>query len=361
MVMDLEHPRAKAVKAAALVGLQRFSEAREVLDEINWKDLLVAAETYLDRTEFLQRCKVLERQSETSESMADGHGDDGDRSLDRFRFSDVFGSMLQAREKKRDPAMPMTPTAALLPPVPEAAANVEVRSSSSGRGLFATGPTKAGDVILCGLPLARCLNASGEPLVPALRQAAELSPHVRRVLSLLSDGTNDTKAVSLKDFSWRHDISPLRTETGMMPMSEEQLAQVVRINSFDLFGSSALFGARTMLKAMEVTDPASFTHTKLSFLDWLATKSLKGPQDSETLQAMRYCDWVHQARYGKVPGKELVPLLKCTQQATESTGVGEEFCNPWMKVARPALSSPSSASSAAVPSESAKSATMLLD
>lgn len=57
--------------------------------------------------------------------------------------------------------------------VPEAAANVEVRSSSSGRGLFATGPTKAGDVILCGLPLARCLNASGEPLVPALRQAAE--------------------------------------------------------------------------------------------------------------------------------------------------------------------------------------------
>lgn len=117
MVMDLEHPRAKAVKAAALVGLQRFSEAREVLDEINWKDLLVAAETYLDRTEFLQRCKVLERQSETSESMADGHGDDGDRSLDRFRFSDVFGSMLQAREKKRDPAMPMTPTAALLPPV----------------------------------------------------------------------------------------------------------------------------------------------------------------------------------------------------------------------------------------------------
>ena len=118
---------------------------------------------------------------------------------------------------------------------------------------------------------------------------------------------------------------------------------------------------RTMLKAMEVTDPASFTHTKLSFLDWLATKSLKGPQDSETLQAMRYCDWVHQARYGKVPGKELVPLLKCTQQATESTGVGEEFCNPWMKVARPALSSPSSASSAAVPSESAKSATMLLD
>lgn len=67
---------------------------------------------------------------------------------------------------------------------------------------------------------------------------------MRRVLSLLSDGTNDTKAVSLKDFSWRHDISPLRTETGMMPMSEEQLAQVVRINSFDLFGSSALFGAQ---------------------------------------------------------------------------------------------------------------------
>ena len=94
---------------------------------------------------------------------------------------------------------------------------------------------------------------------------------------------------------------------------------------------------KSMLKAMEVTDPASFTHAKLSFLDWLAIKSLKGTDDSETLQAMQYCDRVHQVRYGRVPKTELVSLLKCTQKATESTGVGEEFCNPSFLTSIPSL------------------------
>ena len=88
---------------------------------------------------------------------------------------------------------------------------------------------------------------------------------------------------------------------------------------------------KAMLQAMETTDPASFTHIKLSFLDWLTTKSLKGSKDPETLKAMQYCDRIHQARYGKIPGPELVSLMKCTQQATQSIGVGEEFCNPWAR------------------------------
>ena len=45
-------PRAKALKAAALVGLERFSEARQVLDEIDWKDVLVAAEAGINQIEF---------------------------------------------------------------------------------------------------------------------------------------------------------------------------------------------------------------------------------------------------------------------------------------------------------------------
>eukprot|EP00438_Fugacium_kawagutii_P000273 Skav223309 [mRNA] locus=scaffold4198:348615:353883:- [translate_table: standard] len=445
MVTDAKGPREKAVKAAALVGLERFSEAREVVDEINWKDILVTCEAGIDRAEFLEHCEVLERQS-GAKSTEDSQ---------QFSFSDIFGPMLRAHESGRDPAMPMTETAALLPPVPEAASGVEILSSAGGRGLVTTAAIKAGHVMLCGLPLARCINFDklGEPLVPVLRQAAENSAHVRHVLSLLSDGVEPAPDVSLEKFSWRGPCD------AKMP-TEERLANIVRINSFDVFGSSALFGAismanhsccpsaksmavgnaifvrahrdlpigeevqisyfdvlkpfqqrqqltqswlfqcrcprckfeeslpsklqeiaevddiesaiessgfstveanwvrasqfesymkeleglfplskeadqrrKLMLKAMEVTDPASFTHAKLSFLDWLAKKSLKGPKDSETLQAMQYCDYVHQCRYGKVPGQELVPLLKCTQQATESTGVGREFCNPWKKTA----------------------------
>ena len=214
MVEDLKEPRAKALKAASLVGLGRFSEAREIIDEINWTDILVAAETGIDRTEFLQRCEILERQNGLKDSSeakqnSDDHADPG-----RFLFPEIFAPMLRARESGRDPATPLSPTAALLPPVswqsmqaldpsikicqamnvksfhhqtkaccsccfstakvPEAAGDVEVRSTTAGRGLFATSDVMASSVVLCGLPLARCVNtASGEPLVPALRQAAE--------------------------------------------------------------------------------------------------------------------------------------------------------------------------------------------
>lgn len=62
---------------------------------------------------------------------------------------------------------------------------------------------------------------------------------MRRVLSLLSDGT-DLPEVSLNDFSWR--TSRTFDEKGSH-ISHDQLTRIVRINSFDLFGSSALFGA----------------------------------------------------------------------------------------------------------------------
>ena len=42
-----KHPRITVLKAAALAGLERFSEARNTLEELNWNDLLVAAEPLL--------------------------------------------------------------------------------------------------------------------------------------------------------------------------------------------------------------------------------------------------------------------------------------------------------------------------
>ena len=114
MVEDLKEPRAKALKAASLVGLGRFSEAREIIDEINWADILVAAETGIDRTEFLKRCEILERQNGLKKSSeAKQNSDDPGR----FLFPEIFAPMLRARESGRDPATPLTPTAALLPPV----------------------------------------------------------------------------------------------------------------------------------------------------------------------------------------------------------------------------------------------------
>ncbi len=62
---------------------------------------------------------------------------------------------------------------------------------------------------------------------------------MRRVLSLLSDGT-DVPEVSLNDFCWR--TSRTFDEKGSH-ISHDQLTRIVQINSFDLFGSSALFGA----------------------------------------------------------------------------------------------------------------------
>lgn len=61
---------------------------------------------------------------------------------------------------------------------------------------------------------------------------------MRRVVSLLSDG-NIGPEVSLKDFSWASSGDGDAFER----LTDEQLANVVQINSFDLFGSSALFGA----------------------------------------------------------------------------------------------------------------------
>ena len=58
---------------------------------------------------------------------------------------------------------------------------------------------------------------------------------MRHVVSLLSDG-NRAPDVSLTDFSWSGNGDAER-------LTDEQLANVVRVNSFDLFGSSALFGA----------------------------------------------------------------------------------------------------------------------
>lgn len=416
---DAEGPRAVAVRAAALAGLERFAEGREAIQELK-DDILLAAEAGIDVAEFLQHCDTLERQSQ------------GD-----FAFSDVFGAMIEAREAGRGW------TSALLPQVPEfTSPSVEVRSvAAGGRGLFA-GALAAGDVVLCGLPLVCAPDAA---LVPALREAADASDRVRGVLELLSDGS-EMPVASLEQFCWR------APPENAPKLEDEQLEEISRINGFEFFGSSAVFGAASMsnhsccpnahsmavgdalfvrasrtiseeevhisyfdvlkplrareertqswsfqcrcrrcefersmpahlhdtasvdevesavaglepleagwlrashivsykeelealfplgeeamqkraqlLRAMEVTDPGSFTHVKFAFLDWLGAKSAFGPEDPATQQAMRYCDSVHQVRYGKVPGSALVSLLKRTQQAVQSVGVGEEFCHP---------------------------------
>lgn len=96
----------------------------------------------------------------------------------------------------------------------------------------------------------------------------------------------------------------------VFPMSEEALWQRERI-----------------LRAIETTDPASFTHVKFAWLDWYAKSVKPGPGHKETQQAVCYCALVHQARYGGIPGDQMIPLLKCTQAAFQTTGVGKEFCN----------------------------------
>lgn len=118
----------------------------------------------------------------------------------------------------------------------------------------------------------------------------------------------------------RGSVDDIESKASQLSLVE---AQWVRASHFSTYmkelealfplGAEATRLRKTMLNAMEATDPASFTHAKLSFLDWLATKSVKGGKDPETLQSMQYCDRVHQARYSmageKIRGEELV-LLK---------------------------------------------------
>ena len=121
-VKDDSSPRAQTVKAAALVGLERFSEARQILDEIHWKDLLVAAETGIDRLEFLERCEVLERQSGAMDSK-------DSKDSERFAFKDIFSPMLRAREARESGRNPGNPSAAtLLPPVAWSEADIVWKS-----------------------------------------------------------------------------------------------------------------------------------------------------------------------------------------------------------------------------------------
>jgi len=103
---------------------------------------------------------------------------------------------------------------------------------------------------------------------------------------------------------------------------KEQLEQVFP------FGDDGVWQRSRYLRAVEATDPGSFTHVKMAFLDWLSKQNQYSPSATETQQAMRYCDLVHQARYGSIPGKDMIPLLKHTQAAVVDAGVGVEFCTP---------------------------------
>jgi len=122
------------------------------------------------------------------------------------------------------------------------------------------------------------------------------------------------------------------------------------------FSPEASVQRARLLRAIEATDPGSFTHCKFALLDWLGERAAPGagPQGEATRRSMQYTDLVHQTRYGPVPPKNVVDLLKCTQAALESVGVGEEFCNPpgaAFGAQRPssAASGPGSAAAAVAP------------
>ncbi|CAE8695068.1 unnamed protein product [Polarella glacialis] len=454
-------PRSRALRAAALVGLRRYSEGKHILEGLD------AKAARIDLGEFHSTLERLQRQWEKGD----------------FQFWEVFGPALEAREAGKDPAEPASETSALLPQVPDFVGPVEVGATGRGRGLFLRELVRAGEVLLCAPPLVRALANSAQledSLVAALREAVRLSPHVLRVTTnMLADGKGgQEKAVRLADFAWQEpSIEAAQQE---LP-SGEQLEGVVQTNGFAGFGYCMLYGAVSMLnhsccpnassmavgrslivranqaigegqeacisyfdvlkpvkerereaatwsfrcecprceferrlpedlqdnglsvseveaaiqdpangldpagrevqwlrashveaykaeleaafpmgevavakrqqllRCLEATDPASFTHAKIAYIDWLAKQAKPGPKDPVTQQAMRYADLVHQARYGKVPGEHLVTLLKQTQRAAESTLVGEEFCNPAARTLVPADRLPTATPAVASP------------
>jgi len=123
------------------------------------------------------------------------------------------------------------------------------------------------------------------------------------------------------------------------------LAYRSRLEALFPLSADAMHQRAQMLRAMEATDPASFTHVKFSYMDWLANESIGHREEKQ--KAIQYCDLVHSSRYGRVPKQWLVPLVKQTEVAIGDSGVGVEFCNAWQRprIERPTPAAPVAASS----------------
>lgn len=134
----------------------------------------------------------------------------------------------------------------------------------------------------------------------------------------------------IKDFSNGVDVASI--ECQWLRASHAKTYKTDLENAFPLSADAGMQRDR-FLRATEATAPASFTHLKYAWLDWLlkgqkaATPRGDRPPDYVILAA-RYVDMVLKARYGPMPNSRVDELLKHTGAAMASAGVGTEFCNP---------------------------------
>mmetsp|Transcript_31894 Transcript_31894/g.74613 ORF Transcript_31894/g.74613 Transcript_31894/m.74613 type:complete len:599 (+) Transcript_31894:135-1931(+) len=96
-----------------------------------------------------------------------------------------------------------------------------------------------------------------------------------------------------------------------------------RVEATFPFSEEAAALRQQLLRAVEATAPASFTHAKLAFLDWVCNKTKD--DKNAAMRAMQYAGLVHQTRYGPIPPEHMVKVIQKTELALQSEGVGEEF------------------------------------
>jgi len=101
-------------------------------------------------------------------------------------------------------------------------------------------------------------------------------------------------------------------------------AYKARLESTFPFSEEAVALRQQLLRAVEATTPANFTHTKYALLDWVCIRA-KGSEEL-AMQAMRYAGLVHNTRYGAIPVEHMAAVVQKTEAALKSEGIGEEFC-----------------------------------
>mmetsp|Transcript_10847 Transcript_10847/g.24590 ORF Transcript_10847/g.24590 Transcript_10847/m.24590 type:complete len:581 (-) Transcript_10847:151-1893(-) len=129
------------------------------------------------------------------------------------------------------------------------------------------------------------------------------------------------------------ELDRLLKEETALPESERAFQWVraghtetykARLESTFPFSPEAAALRQQLLRAVECTTPANFTHTKYALLDWVCTRA-KGNQEV-AMQAMQYAGLVHRTRYGEIPLEHMAAVVQKTEAALQSEGIGEEFC-----------------------------------
>ena len=125
------------------------------------------------------------------------------------------------------------------------------------RGLFATRPVRAGEVLVIAWPIGKSApETSSSDLLPrlhklvqALRRECEVSERARRRLISLTDGWAGRAPPTLQS-AWEALCSmPDEVPTTPLPaeLSEEALVNIVDRNSYDISGMCFIFGLTSMM------------------------------------------------------------------------------------------------------------------